>query len=109
MRAVDLAVYADVLAARASALAAHLERTRARVRQAAIERRARAGLEPDTVERLERLGVLSRADEREERADAARLAADLAAVEALQAWVEARLFEAREEEEDGLGERRPAA
>jgi hypothetical protein len=109
MRAVDLAVYADVLAARASALAAQLERTRAGVRQAVLERRARAAFEPDTIERLERLGAVSRSDERAQRAEAAQLAADLAAVEELQAWVEARLFEAREDEEGGVGETRSAA
>ena len=43
------------------------------------------------------LGVLSRADARAQREEAARLAADLRAVERLQAWVEERLFEAREE------------
>jgi hypothetical protein len=109
MRAVDLAVYADILASRASALAAQLERTRAGVRQAAIERRARAALAAETIERLERLGIVSRADERAQRAEAARLAADLAAVEELQTWVEARLFEAQEGESGGLGERRSAA
>jgi hypothetical protein len=109
VRAVDLAVYADVLAARASVLAAQLERTRAGVREAAIERRARAALEPATVERLERLGIVSRADERAQRAAAAHLAADLAAVETLQGWVEARLFEAREHEGSELGETRSAA
>jgi hypothetical protein len=109
MQAVDLAVYADVLAARASALAAQLERARASVRQAAIERRARAALAADTIERLERLGVVSKADERAQRAVAARLAGDLTAVEELQAWVEARLFEAREDEDEGLERGRTAA
>jgi hypothetical protein len=109
VRAVDLAVYADVLAAHASALAAQLERTRSRVRQAAIERRARAALDPDTIEHLERLGVVSRSDERAQRAEAAQLAADLAAVEELQAWVEARLFEARDDEGGRIGEARSAA
>jgi hypothetical protein len=109
MRAVDLAVYADVLAARASALAAQLERARAGVRQAAIERRARGALAAETIERLERLGALSCTDERAQRAEAGRLAADVAAVEELQAWVEARLFEAREEEGEGLDESRSAA
>ena len=97
MRAIDLAVFADVLAGRASSLAAHLARTRDGIRQAAIEREIRGQLDPETVERLEALGVLSRADPRAQREEAARLAADLRAVERLQAWVEERLFEAREE------------
>jgi hypothetical protein len=109
VRAVDLAVYADVLASRAAALAAQLERTRTGVRQAAIERRARAALDAATIERLERLGVMARADERAQRAEAACLASDLTAVETLQAWVEARLFEAREGEEETFGEDRSAA
>ncbi len=98
MRAVDLAVYADALAGRAGALAARLERTRDAIRQAAIEREARRALAPATVERLEALGALFRADLREQHAEARRLAADLAAVEELQAWVEARLFAERERE-----------
>jgi hypothetical protein len=99
VRSVDLAVYADVLAARASALAARLERERDAIRQAAIEREARRALDSATVGRLESLGVLSAQGSRSARAHLAELAADLAAVEALQAWVEARLFEAREESE----------
>ncbi len=97
MRAVDLAVFADVLAGRASSLAAHLARARDAIRQSAIDREVRGQLEAETVERLEALGVLSNADPREQRDEAARLAADLRAVERLQAWVEERLFEAREE------------
>jgi hypothetical protein len=96
VRSVDLAIYADMLAARASALAAQLERARARARQAAIEREARHALGEDAVTRLERLGVLACAAPRGERAEIAQLAADLRALEALQAFVEARLFEARE-------------
>jgi hypothetical protein len=98
MRAVDLAVFADALAGRAGGLAARLERTRDAIRQAAIERDARRALGPETVERLVALSVLSRADARELHAEARRLAADLAAVEELQAWVEARLFAERERE-----------
>ena len=67
MRAVDLAVFADLLAARASALGA------------------------------ESIGLLAPPDSRGRREEIARLAADLAAVEELQAWVEERLFEARAE------------
>jgi hypothetical protein len=98
MRAVDLAVFADALAGRAGALAARLERTRDGIRPAAIEREARRALDEEAVERLEALGVLSRADVREQHAEARRLAADLAAVEELQAWIEARLFAEREGE-----------
>jgi len=98
MRAVDLAVFADALAGRAGGLAARLERTRDAIRQAAIERDARRALGPEAVERLVALGVLSRADAGELHAEARRLAADLAAVEELQAWVEARLFVERERE-----------
>ena len=97
MRAVDLAVYADALAAQASTLAARLERARDGLRQAAIEREARRALEPGTVERLERLGVLANGDVRAQRAEVGRLASDLAALEELQAWVEGRLFEVRED------------
>jgi hypothetical protein len=97
VRAIDLAVFADVLAGRASSLAARLERARDAIRQAALEREVRAQLDAETVERLEALDVLSRADGREQREEAARLAADLRAVERLQAWVEERLFEARED------------
>ena len=97
MRAVDLAIYADALAAQASALAARLERARDAVRQAAIEREARRAFDDATTERLERLGALSRADVRAQRAEIAQLTGDLAALEALQAWVECRLFEARDD------------
>ena len=98
VRSVDLAVYADTLAARASALAARLERARARVRQAAIEREARHELGEETVARLESAGVLTRAGAGDERAEMATLAAELRALEELQAWVERRLFEARAED-----------
>ena len=98
MRAVDLAVFTDALAGRAGGIAARLERTRDAIRQSAIEREARRALEPETIERLEALGALCRADLREQHAEARRLAADLAAVEELQAWVEARLFAERESE-----------
>lgn len=97
MRAVDLALYADALAAKASALAAQLERGRDALRQATIEREARRSLGAETVERLERLGVLRSVDSRAQRADIAQLAADLAALEELQAWVEAKLFAAQED------------
>ena len=60
MRSVDLALYADELAARAATLAARLERARGRLRQAAIEREARRALDETSVARLESLGVLRR-------------------------------------------------
>jgi hypothetical protein len=97
MRAVHLALYADSLAANASALSAQLERARDRLRQAAIEREARRSLDPPTVARLERLGVLADAGTRGDRAAVAELSADLAALEVLQVWVEAQLFRARED------------
>lgn len=97
MRAIDLALYADTLAAQASALAARLERERDLLRQTAIEREARRSLAEATVERLDRMGALSRADARAQRAGVNQLAADLAALEELQAWVEARLFAERED------------
>ena len=96
MRAVDLAIYADALASRASVLAAQLERARDELRQAAIEREARRSLAGPTVERLECLGVLAAVDTRGGRAEVAELVADLAALAELQTWVEARLFEASE-------------
>ena len=95
MRTVDLALYADVLAARASAVAAQLERKRDALRQVAIEREARRALGADALVRLERLGVVTVADVRALRAEIAELAADLAALEELQAWVERRLADAR--------------
>jgi hypothetical protein len=97
MRAVDLAVYADVLAGRSAALAARLEQTRGRIRQAAIERAARRELDAATRARLKELGALGNVDAGPLRREADDLERDLQALERLQAWVEARLFEAREE------------
>jgi len=97
MRPVDLAVYADTLAARASTVAARLARARDDVRQAAIEREARLTLRAAVVERLESSGVLGHADISALRDEASALAEDLEAIEELQAWVEARLFDACEE------------
>lgn len=94
MRTVDLALYADVLSAKAARVAAELERTRGALRQAAIEREARRALDPSALTRVERLGVLTRCDARRLRADVIELAADLAALRELQAWTEARLAEA---------------
>jgi hypothetical protein len=97
MRSVDLAIYADLLASRAADTAARLERTRARIRQAAIEDEARSALPPETVGRLERLGALAATDVAAARQEAGELAADLHALEQLQTWVEHTLFMAREE------------
>ena len=41
MRSVDLAIYADALAGEAAAVAARVERARARLRESEIEREAR--------------------------------------------------------------------
>ena len=60
MRGVDLAIYADALAGEAASLAARAERARSRLRQAAIEKRARAELTAVAVERLEALGCSAR-------------------------------------------------
>lgn len=94
MRSIDLALFADELAARSTTLAAQLERARARLRQAGIEREARRVLDSATVARLEALGLLPRVEPRDVRAEINELAASLAAVEELQAWVEQRLYEA---------------
>jgi predicted transcriptional regulator len=52
MRSIDLALYADELAARAATLAAQLDRARSRLRQEAIEREARRALDEGSVARL---------------------------------------------------------
>jgi hypothetical protein len=97
MRSVDLALFADELAARAATLAAQLERARGRLRQAAIEREARRALDETSVARLESLGILRGAEPAEVRAEIRELAASLGVVEELQVWVERRLFEAGDE------------
>ena len=97
MRSVDLALFADELAARAATLAAQLERARGRLRQAAIEREARRALDETSVARLESLGILRGAEPAEVRAEIRELAASLGVVEELQGWVERRLFEAGDE------------
>ena len=96
MRAVDLALYADELAARAATLAAQLERARGRLRRAAIEREARRTLDEVLVERLETLGFLSCPDTKAARAEVTELASAVRALEELQAWVERRLYAERE-------------
>jgi hypothetical protein len=101
MRTVDLALFADMVAARAAAIEARLERARNRIRQATIEREARRSLTPETVERLVRVGALSAADVRAERREVTELAESLAALRDLQAWAEGRLSEAQAEAELG--------
>jgi hypothetical protein len=95
MRSVDLALYADELAARAATLAAQLERARCRLRQEAIERGARREIDEGSVARLEALGLIRKADAHVLRAEIKELTAAVAAVEELQAWVEARLAAAQ--------------
>jgi hypothetical protein len=97
MRSVDLALFADELAARAATLAAQLGRARGRLRHAAIEREARRALDETSVARLESLGILRIDDPGEIRSEIQELARSLEAVEELQAWVERRLFEAAED------------
>lgn len=97
MRAVDLAVYADSLAAEAATLSARLERARRRMRQAAIEHEARRDLPSETVSALERLGILEGRSVEPDVRDAAEAMAGLESLEALQAWVEPRLRAARPE------------
>ena len=94
MRGVDLAIYADALAGEAASLSARAERARSRLRQAAIEKRARRELTTVAVERLEALGLLGAVDEAGARAELRELEAALDALEELQAWVEAELGEA---------------
>ena len=94
MRGVDHAIYADALAGEAASLAARAERARSRLRQAAIEKRARTELTAVAIERLEALGVLGGVDEVATRAELRELEAALDAVEELQAWLEAELASA---------------
>jgi hypothetical protein len=97
MRSVDLALYSDALAGRASLLASELERARARLRQGMLESEARAALGEAVIERLDQIGVLGHFDPAAQREEIAGLAASLRALEELQAWVEGRLFALREE------------
>jgi hypothetical protein len=91
MRSIDLALYADELAARAATLAAQCERARRGLRQEALEREARRALDEGSVARLEALGLIGTTDPRALRAEIRELQTSLAAVESLQAWVEERL------------------
>jgi hypothetical protein len=91
MRGVDLAIYADAIAGEAASLSARAERARSRLRQAAIEKRARGELTRVAVERLEALGLLGMIDEAASRAELRELEAALDALEELQSWVESEL------------------
>jgi hypothetical protein len=91
VRAVELAVYADALAGEAASLSARAERARSRIRQAAIEKRARSELTTVAIERLEALGLLGATDEPAARAELRELEAALDALEELQFWVEDEL------------------
>ena len=95
MRVVDLAIYADTLAGEHAALAARAEQARSRLREAAIETQACAQLDEATVKELHALGILGGIDERTARSELRRLTRALAALEELQAWVEARLSSER--------------
>src|SRR5262245_60659637 len=95
MRSVDLAIFADGLAAEAASLAARAEQTRSRLRQAALEREARAALPEQVIARLEALGALRNADEPGLRERLAELEGDLDALLDLQEWVEERLRDAQ--------------
>jgi glutathione S-transferase len=94
MRGVDLAIYVDALAGEAASLAARAERARSRLRQAAIEKRARRELTPVAVERLEALGVFGEIDDSATRGELRELEAALDAIEELQAWLEGELASA---------------
>jgi len=91
VRGVDLAIYADALAGESASLAARAERAHSRLRQAAIEKRARSALSESAAERLEALGLLGSVDEAATRAELRELEAVLDALDELQTWVEAEL------------------
>jgi hypothetical protein len=104
MRAVDLALYADTLAAEAAALSARAERCRSRLRQAMIERQARRALRPEIVARLDALGVFSAPDELGAREELRDVSVSLAALGELQVWVERCLAAAEDHSgRDGWG------
>ena len=91
MRAVELAVYADALAGEAASLSARAERARSRIRQAAIEKRARRDLTDAAVTRLQALGLLGAIDVPAARAELRELEGAIEALEELQSWVETEL------------------
>jgi hypothetical protein len=94
MRSVELAIYADALAGESASLAARAERARSRLRQAAIEKRARSEISETAIDRLEALGLLGAIDEGAVRAELREAEAALDALEELQAWVESELANA---------------
>jgi hypothetical protein len=94
MRSVELAIYADALAGESVSLAARAERARSRLRQSAIEKRARTDLSETAIERLEALGLLGGIDERAVRAELREVEGALDALDELQTWVEAELASA---------------
>ena len=96
VRSVELAIYADSLAAEAAALAARVEQARSRLRQAAIEDEAASALPPQVVGRLRALGLLVGGSVADGPAELVRLGLDLEAVLKLQAWVERQLQSARD-------------
>jgi hypothetical protein len=91
MRSVELAIYADALAGESASLAARAERARSRLRQAAIEKRARSEISETAIDRLEALGLLGAIDEGAARAELREAEAALDALEELQTWVEGEL------------------
>jgi histidine ammonia-lyase len=102
VRTVDLAVYADALAGEAAALTARIERARAQLRQAELEREAREDLPERTVERLAALGLLRPLDDAPLRCAVEAWTAALEALEELQAWIEERLARAQRHEEPAV-------
>ena len=70
------------------------ERARSRLRQAAIEKRARSEISETAIDRLEALGLLGAIDEGAARAELREAEAALDALEELQTWVEGELASA---------------
>ena len=88
MRSVDLALFADALAAEAAAISARVERERGRARLADIERAAIRELPVPVVDQLREHGLLVTRGDVEQVIE---LEDTLEALGYLQAWVEARL------------------
>ena len=82
------------LAGESASLAARAERARSRLRQAAIEKRARTELSETAIGRLETLGLLGAIDEAAARAELREAEAALDALEELQTWVQSELASA---------------
>jgi Spy/CpxP family protein refolding chaperone len=94
VRSVELAIYADTLAAEAASLAPRPSARASRLRQAADRERAQRRAERRCRRAHEALGLFGGLDERATRAELRELEAALDALEELQAWVEAELAEA---------------